>query len=245
MDEPARPASTGSAAAAWGVHLFTSLGVIVAFVALLAIERGEPREALLWLVLAMVIDGVDGTLARAARVRERLPRVDGEALDLVIDYLTYVFLPVLFIWRGGYLPEGLAMLLCAAILSSSLYVFARRDMKTDDGYFRGFPGLWNVIAFYFFVLAPSSPVAAIVVFALVVMTFAPVHVVHPFRVRDYGAALPALAILWALATPALLVPTLGEGARSGLAVVSLGSALLLIALGLVRTARGPRASPPQ
>ena len=239
MDERSRPSGRGLAAA-WGVHLFTSLGIVVAFLALLAIERGQPREALLWLFLALLIDGVDGTLARAANVRERLPRIDGNALDLVIDYITYVFLPVLFIWRGDYLPPALALALSAAILSSSLYVFARRDMKTDDGYFRGFPALWNVVAFYFFVMAPDPAVNAIVVAALVVMTFAPVHVVHPFRVRDYGPALPALAILWALATPPLLLASLGDGVRSGLAVLSLGCALLLVAMGLLRTARGPR-----
>ena len=242
MDEPSRPAE-GVPASAWGVHLFTSLGVVVAFFALLAIEAGEQREALLWLVVAMLIDGVDGTLARAARVRDRLPRIDGEALDLVIDYLTYVFLPVLFIWRGGYLPDLLAMPLCAAILSSSLYVFARRDMKTDDGYFRGFPALWNVIAFYFFVLEPGAAVSAAVVVALVIMTFAPVHVVHPFRVRDFGPALPALAVLWTLATPPLLFAGLDEGLRSALAAVSLGTALVLIAMGLLRTMRGRRPAP--
>ena len=239
MDEPARPAESAPVAA-WGVHLFTSLGVVVAFFALLSIEAGEPGVGLLWLFLALVIDGVDGTLARAARVQERLPRIDGNALDLVIDYLTYVFLPVLLIWRGGYLPEGLALVLCAAILSSSLYVFARRDMKTDDGYFRGFPALWNIIAFYFFVLEPGPATSTIVVVALLVMTFAPVHVVHPFRVRDYGPVLPALAILWTLATPPLLVPDIAEGARAGLAVVSVGTALVLIGLGLLRTFRGPK-----
>jgi phosphatidylcholine synthase len=244
MDDRARPAAGGGAsAAAWGVHLFTSLGVVVAFLALLAIERGEPREALLWLVVALFIDGVDGTLARAARVSERLPRIDGSALDLVIDYLTYVFLPVLLIWRGGYLPDPWALPLCAAILSSSLYVFARRDMKTDDGYFRGFPGLWNVIAFYFFVLDPAPAACLIVVVALVVMTFAPVHVVHPFRARDYRPLLLGLTVVWTLTTPALLVPALGEGLRSVLAVLSVGSAALLIALGLLRTARGARPAP--
>lgn len=242
MDESRRP-SAGGAAAAWGVHLFTSLGVVVAFFALLSIEAGEPAIGLLWLFLALVIDGVDGTLARAAHVQERLPRIDGNALDLVIDYLTYVFLPVLLIWRGGYLPVGWALLLCAAILSSSLYVFARRDMKTDDGYFRGFPGLWNIIAFYFFVLEPRPAVSALVVAILLVMTFAPVHVVHPFRVRDYGPALPALAILWIIVTPPLLVPGIGEGLKDALAVVSVGTALLLIGLGLLRTYRGPKAAP--
>lgn len=242
MDDPAPPPPAQSAAA-WAVHLFTSLGVVVAFLALLAIERDAPREALLWLVVALMIDGVDGTLARAARVGERLPRIDGSALDLVIDYLTYVFLPVLFIWSGGYLPEMLALPLCAAILSSSLYVFARRDMKTDDGYFRGFPGLWNVIAFYFFVLQPGPAASAVVVAALVAMTFAPVHVAHPFRVRDHRRLLVALTILWTLATPALLLTNLGEGVRLALAVVSLGSAAVLVGVGLLRTVRGPAAAP--
>lgn len=242
MDDRPRP-SPGAYAAAWGVHLFTSLGVVIAFLSLLAIERGEPREALLWLLLALGIDGIDGSLARAAHVRQRLPRIDGEALDLVIDYLTFVFLPVLFIWRGGYLPGSLAMPLCAAILSSSLYVFARRDMKTDDGYFRGFPAVWNVVAFYFFVLAPGPPAAAITVAALLIMTFAPVHVVHPFRVTEYRPVLVSLAMLWMLATPALLIESLDEGIRTALATLSLGSALALIAVGLLRTARGPRPSP--
>jgi phosphatidylcholine synthase len=237
-DRPSRNA--GGAAAAWGVHLFTSLGVVVAFFALLAIERGDFKAGLLWLFVALVIDGVDGSLARAARVRDRLPRIDGEALDLVIDYITYVLLPVLLIWRGAYLPEPWAMPLCAAILSSSLYVFARRDMKTDDGYFRGFPGLWNVIAFYFFVLEPTPAASTVVVVALLVMTFAPVHVLHPFRVRDYGPAPAVLTLLWTLTTPTLLVPSLSEGLRTALIVLSLGSALALIALGLVRSVRGPR-----
>ena len=232
--------SSAGRAAAWCVHLFTSLGVVVAFLSLLAIERGDVREGLLWLFVALVIDGVDGTFARAAQVQERLPRIDGEALDLVIDYLTYVFLPVVLIWRGHYLPQPWALPLCAAMLASSLYVFARRDMKTRDGYFRGFPALWNVIAFYFFVLEPGPTLSVAVVAALVIMTFAPVHVVHPFRVREYRPLPAALAILWTAATPPLLLDGLGDGLRSGLTLVSVGSALVLIVLGLVRTALGRR-----
>lgn len=229
---------TGGLAAAWGVHLFTSLGVVIAFLALLAIERQQPREALLWLVLALAVDGIDGTLARAARVNERLPRIDGAALDLVIDYLTFVFLPVLIIWHGDYLPPALALPLCAAILSSSLYVFARRDMKTDDGYFRGFPALWNVVALYFFVIQPDEAVSAIAIIALVVMTFAPVHVVHPFRAPGYGWLLPALSIAWAVSSAGLLLPRVSAAVSSVLVVVSLGSAAAVIAIGLLRTVRG-------
>ena len=239
-----RQQSGGSRSAfAWAVHLLTAAGVVLALLALLAIERQQWREALLWLFAALVIDGVDGTLARAAKVRERVPRIDGEALDLVIDYLTYVFVPVLFIWRGGYLPDAAELPLTAAVLISSLYVFARRDMKTDDGYFRGFPAVWNVVAFYFFVTAPDPLVAAAVVALLVVMTWAPVHVVHPFRVRDYGTALPVITLLWAAATAALFVRGWSDGVGAALLALSLICAGILVGLGLLRTMRGPRQAP--
>ena len=224
-------------ALAWGVHLFTAMGAVLALLALLAIERGQPEMALLWLFVALAIDGVDGMLARAANVRERVPRIDGDALDLVIDYLTYVLVPIWFMLRGGYLPDALALPLGAAILVSSLYVFARRDMKTDDGYFRGFPALWNIIALYLFLLRPTPPANAAVIIGFVLMTFAPVHVIHPFRARDYAPMPPVLAIVWSAATAALLLP-LDELLRSVLMGVSLGSAGVLIGLGLLRTVRG-------
>lgn len=222
---------------AWGVHLFTAIGAVLALLALLAIEGRQPEMALLWLFLALVVDGVDGMLARAAKVRQRLPRIDGDALDLVVDYLTYVLVPVWFLLRGRYLPEALALPLGAAILVSSLYVFARRDMKTDDGYFRGFPALWNVVAFYLFVLQPAQAVNAAVVIAFVLMTFAPVHVLHPFRARDYGPLPAALAIMWTASTAALLL-SLERPWWLALVSVSLGSAGVLIGLGLRRSARG-------
>lgn len=242
MAEPDGAPAARSTIAAWAVHLFSALGAVAALMAVLAIDRQQPREALLWLFAALVIDGVDGTLARLAKVRERLPRIDGEALDLVIDYLTYVFIPVLFIWRGEYLPGALALPLCAAVLVSALYVFARRDMKTADGYFRGFPALWNVVAFYFFVLSPGPAVSAVAVAALIAMTFAPLHAVHPFRVRDYGLWLPSIAVTWAVATAALLLPGLGAGVAHGLAALSLATATALLAMGLARSWRGVRGS---
>jgi len=232
---------TGAVAAAWGVHLFTSIGIVLGLLALLAVQRGQPREALLWLLLALLIDGIDGTLARAAKVQERLPRIDGAALDLIIDYLNYVFIPVLLIWHGRYLPDQLMLPLCAAILVSSLYVFARRDMKTDDGYFRGFPALWNVVALYFFVTSPEPLVAAAAVTALVVMTFAPVHVPHPFRARDFGWLLPALAIGWAVSSVLMLIAAI-SGPDANFAILSMLSAGALLAIGLLRSVRGPRSA---
>lgn len=229
---------------AWSVHAFTASGAVLALLALLAVERGAFGEALLWLFAALVVDGIDGTFARAARVKERAPRIDGDVLDLVIDYLTYVFVPTLFMWRAGLIPEAFALPLGALIQLSALYVFARRDMKTDDGYFQGFPALWNVVALYLYAISAAPATGALVVILFAALSFAPVHVVHPFRVRDFGRWLPVLALVWAVATLLLLVPGLDDG-RSALLVLSLGTSILLIGLGLVRTIRGPRDVQPQ
>jgi phosphatidylcholine synthase len=230
------------AAFAWLVHMFTASGAVLALLALTAIERQQWRLALLWLFVAIVVDGIDGTFARWARTREQAARIDGDTLDLVVDYLTYVFVPTLFIWRAGLVPEELALWLAAAIQFSSLYLFARTDMKTDDNYFRGFPALWNLVAFYLFVLQAGQAAGALVVAAMVALTFAPVHFVHPFRVRDYGRWLPILAAVWAAATCALLWTGWGEGVRQALQAVSVATALALLALGLLRTVRGERRS---
>jgi phosphatidylcholine synthase len=234
--KPARAAPP--AIAAWLVHAFTASGVVLAMLALLAVEQERWTLALAWLALSGIVDGVDGSLARWARVKQRLPRIDGDTLDLVIDYLTYVFVPALFIWRAELVPPGLAPWLAAAILVSSLYVFARTDMKTDDGYFRGFPALWSVVAFYLLVLQVSPTVGAAVVVVLVIMTFAPIHFVHPFRVRDYGVWLPAISVLWIAATCALLWPDWNKGVRFAIAAVSVATAAALLAMGLVRSFRG-------
>ena len=222
------------------MHLFTASGVVLGLLALDAVEQGRELAALAWLGVALVVDGIDGTLARIAKVREHVPNIDGDSLDLVVDYLTYVFVPALLIWRGDYLLAGVAGPLVAAILVSSLYTFARRDMKTDDGYFRGFPALWNVVALYFVVATPSAALASAIVVILVVMTFAPVHVAHPFRAKDYGAALPMVAIAWGVFTAPLLIPNLGVFARTFLVIMSLVTAAILVGMGLLRTAREPK-----
>ena len=223
---------------AWLVHLFTASGAVLSVLAVMAIMGERWVEALLWLFLALVIDGVDGSLARAAQVSEQAPRIDGDTLDLVIDYLSYVFVPTLFLWRAGMLPAPLVVPLAALIQISSLYVFARRDMKTDDGYFRGFPALWNVVVLYFFItgLGPWTATAVVLLFAI--LSFAPVHVVHPFRVRDFGPWLLLLSGAWAVSTLALLIPGLDGTARQALLLLSFATSVILLAMGLWRTVRG-------
>src|SRR5919106_3710179 len=148
---------------AWMVHGLTASGAVFAFLALLAIEQRDWPLALLWLAAALAVDTFDGTLARWAHVKTRAPRIDGDTLDLIIDYLNYVFVPTVLIWRAELVPTALAPWLAAAILISALYNFARRDMKTEDNYFRGFPANWNVVAFYLWVARPGPEVGAIVV----------------------------------------------------------------------------------
>ncbi|HYW17259.1 MAG TPA: CDP-alcohol phosphatidyltransferase family protein [Allosphingosinicella sp.] len=229
-------------AAAWLVHLFTASGVVLALLALEAIHRGEWRLALIWLLAALAVDGVDGTLARWARVKEHAPRIDGEAFDLIVDYLNYVFVPAVFIWKAGLLPEALALPLAAAILLSSVYVFVRRDMKTRDNYFRGFPALWNVVALYLFVAQPGPAAGAIVVTVLAILSFAPIRFVHPFRVVDFQPWLQIAAFLWAVATLALLWPGWSSEAARLWLWASYASAATLLAMSLIRTVRGDRAA---
>jgi phosphatidylcholine synthase len=232
-------------AAAWLVHLFTASGVVLAFLALEATWRGDFRLALLWLLAALAVDGVDGTLARWARVKEHVPRIDGEAFDLIVDYLNYVFVPAVFICKAGLVPEALELPLAAAILLSSVYVFVRRDMKTPDNYFRGFPALWNVVALYLFVARPGADVGAVAVALLAVMSFAPIRFVHPFRVKDYQPLLRISALLWTIATLALVWPGWSPSAARLWLWASYASAAVLLGLGLIRTLRGDRAAAPR
>lgn len=226
-------------ALAWAVHGFTASGALLALLALAAIGQGNPRLALLWLMAALVVDGIDGTLARMARVKHHAARIDGDALDLVVDYLTYVFVPAVLIWRSALLPPGWALPLAGLIMVSALYTFARRDMKTEDQYFRGFPALWNLVAFYFLLLRPDPALATGTVLLLALLTFVPIHVVHPFRVRDFQPWLMALALVWAVATAGLLSPAWGPAVAAALRILSLSTAAVMMAMGLVRTIRGP------
>lgn len=232
------PESIGARALAWAVHAFSATGAVLALFALVAIDGHRWTEALLWLFAALIVDGVDGTLARAARVKAAAPRIDGDALDLVVDYLNYVFVPTMFMLEAELLPAPAALPLAALIQLSSVYVFARRDMKTADGYFRGFPALWNIVALYLFAARIDPAVAAATVAALVALTFAPIHFAHPLRSPDYRPLPAMLGLAWTASTLALLLPV-GAAARPLLLAVSAVSATLIVGLGLLRTLRGP------
>jgi phosphatidylcholine synthase len=226
-------------AALWAIHALTASGAVIAFFAFLAVERGGYRLALLWLAAGLAVDGADGPLARWVGLREKMPAIDGATLDLVVDYLTYVFVPAVLIYRAGLLPDGWAAAGVAAILLSSLYTFARSDMKTADNFFRGFPAVWNVVAFYLFLLKPPPMVGLGVVALFSVLTFAPIHFVHPVRVRAYQPWLGVLTALWALGSAALLWPGWPQQWMQVWLWLSVAGGGALLAIGLVRSVRGP------
>ena len=165
--------------AAFAVHVFTACGAACALLALIAAVGADWPKMFVWLGIALIIDGVDGTFARRLHTAELLPRWSGDVLDLVVDILNYVFVPAYAMSTSGLLPQVLAIPLGALIVVTGSLYFADRQMKTSDYYFRGFPALWNVAAFYLFLLKLPPWLGALAVVALAALTFVPFHVGSP------------------------------------------------------------------
>ena len=169
-------------AAAFSVHIFTAMGAGIALIAMLEAVREHWAAMFAWLGLALVVDALDGPLARRLDVERVQPNWSGEMLDLVVDFVTYVFVPAYAITASGLLMPVAAPLLGVGIVVSGALYFADRRMKTDDNHFRGFPALWNAAAFYLFLLHPPPWLASLAVAVLIVLTFVPFNVLHPVRV---------------------------------------------------------------
>lgn len=168
--------------AAFSVHIFTALGAGVALLAMLEAVREHWANMFAWLGVALIIDGIDGPLARRLDVVRLQPNWSGEVLDLVVDFVTYVFVPAYAITASGMLLPLAAPVLGIGIVVSSALYFADRRMKSNDNHFRGFPALWNAAAFYLFLLHLPPVLSTVTVALLIALTFAPFHVLHPFRV---------------------------------------------------------------
>jgi phosphatidylcholine synthase len=218
--------------AAFAVHVFTACGAACALLALIAAMGGDWTQMFLWLGLATIIDGVDGTLARRLRVAELLPRWSGDVLDFVVDFTTYVFVPAYAIAEGGIMPARVGLVLGLIVVVTGAIYFADRRMKTADSYFRGFPALWNVVAFYLFVLKPAPWLAATVVVVLAAATFAPIYFIHPIRVARWRLANLAALALWTVLAALALAQNLDPPAWQGAALAAI--AVYLVIVGLLR-----------
>jgi phosphatidylcholine synthase len=186
------------------VHVLTALGAVCAFFATLAIFEGDWEKVFYWLGAAFIIDGVDGPFARFVRVKDRMPRFSGEQLDLVIDYLTYVFVPTLALWRAGIVSGWAGEVVAVGILVSSLFHFSDLKSKGEDLSFVGFPALWNFVAFYLFTFQLPALWVAVVTGSFVILTFVPLKWVHPIRVRALRGATVFMSVVWFAAAFAVL-----------------------------------------
>jgi phosphatidylcholine synthase len=191
---------------AWIAHFYTALGAGTALAATLSTFRDDFRQAFLWLTLAVFLDSTDGVLARALHVKERLPWFSGETLDNLVDYLTYVFVPVLIMLRAGVFPPAVAPWLATAVLMASGYGFSRTDAKvaTTDYFFTGFPSYWNVVAVYLYAWRLTPAANATIVAVLVVLVFVPIRYVYPSRTRTWQPATLALGAIWAVLTAVVI-----------------------------------------
>ena len=212
----AQQGSAGERAAAWSVHAFTASGGVMGLFALLEAARGDLRASALWMLAAFVVDSVDGTLARAAHVHERVPQIDGRRLDDVIDYLNYVIVPCFFLAASGLVGWGWA----AVPALASAYQFAQADAKTDDHFFLGFPSYWNFVAIYAWVLDTSPFTTTSWLVGLSLLVFVPIKYLYPTRMTRFAKTMIVGAALFtALLTLACLVRDAALGLR--LAQISL------------------------
>lgn len=193
---------------AWLVHIYTASGALAAFFGTLAVFDDRYRDAFLWMIVSTFVDATDGLLARAARVRQILPGFDGARLDDIVDYLTFVFLPVLLLYRAGTLPPAAAPWVAAIVLLSSAYGFASLDAKTEDHFYTGFPSYWNIVALYLYAAGLTPWFNAGVLLVLSALVFVRVGYVYPSKTPVLRGLTVTLGAVWAamMLAVALLLP---------------------------------------
>jgi phosphatidylcholine synthase len=226
------PASARARLLAWSAHAFTAMGCVVGFFALPAIARGDLRTAFLCLLGALAIDTADGTLARAAKVKEVLPDFDGKMLDYVFDFVNFVISPAFILYQGGLVDEPFAVPCVVAVLVASSYHYGNARAVTSDYYFVGFPAFWNVVIFYLYLLELGPAWNLVLVAVFCVLHAVPIKFLYPSRTRRFqiwnmtvcgvGAG-TALAALVAVSRPRWIV------------LVSAGCAIYLLVASVAHT----------
>lgn len=186
-DGPLETVTRAQRTRAYSVHVYTASGVILAFLAVREICKAipDPKWVFAWLALAVFIDATDGPLARRWQVKRAAPKIEGRTIDDIVDYLTFTFVPLVLVWRMGWLPPGMAALLVSLAMVASLFGFANVAAKDDTGFFLGFPSYWNIYAFYAGLMHErfEDRAAAVLLVILVVLTILPVRFLYPNRIR--------------------------------------------------------------
>jgi phosphatidylcholine synthase len=225
------------------VHVYTASGTVLAFLMVIAAIDGDAIRALWISLVALVIDGTDGMLARRLRVKETIPSFDGARLDDIVDYITYVFAPVVLLWTGHYLPGGwVGGTLAALPLLASSYQFCRVDAKTEDHFFLGFPSYWNVVAFYVVVVGLSPTTTGVILVVCSALVFVPIKYIYPSRTRAFRTANLAFTAGWLVCYAVLLLQM--PNPRAVVLWLSLVYLLYYLASSIWLTLVGPPPRPP-
>lgn len=222
----------GQSAGRFAIHVLTASGAALAFLALLAAVDRDWAAMFLWLGIALIVDAIDGPLARGFHIAALLPRWSGDTLDLVVDFVTYVFVPAFAIAYSGLLPERLAPAAGITIVVTGAIYFADRHMKMPGNYFRGFPAIWNTAAFYLLLLRPAPAWSAVAVAALAVATFLPFPFIHPLRVVRLRFLTITLLVLWGVLALIALDRDMSPGPWITVALCAI--AIYVVGLGALR-----------
>lgn len=190
---------------AWSVHLITASGAVWGLLALLSISIFDWTAAFAWMFVALFVDSFDGMLARWARVKEVTPGFDGDLLDNMLDYLTYVIVPAFLLYKAQLLPPTLMVIGVAVICLASAYQFCQSDAKTDDHFFKGFPSYWNVLAFYLFVAGLDPLWNMAIVSVLAALVFVPIKWIYPSRIKRWRLVTMAATVVWGLLMISMLL----------------------------------------
>lgn len=224
----------------WGIHAYTASGLVLALLAVEALVRGDGSRFFLLNVLAVVIDGTDGTLARRFEVKKHVPEFDGARLDDIVDYLTWALLPALALPMLGLLSPGWSWAIALPVLASG-YGFCQQRAKTDDA-FVGFPSYWNILALYIYVFRPPEALTVGLLAVLSLLVFVPIHFVYPTRTVMLRPLTISLSLVYTVACAALALRP--DAAWSPpLALGSLAFVAYYTVISFVHHARVHRAGP--
>ena len=226
------------------VHLFTASGAAFALLAGIAVVERDLVMAFLWLGIALIVDGLDGPMARHLSISDRMPRWSGAALDFVIDYTTYVFLPALILVVADVVTGPFDVIAAIMIVTGGALYFADTRMKNDDGSFKGFPAVWNAIVFNLLIFKPGEIATLVIVGLLTLLTFAPVNFVHPVRVKRWRLLTLAVTVAWGVFALLALIGDLNP--QLWVTIGLFVSSLYLFAIGFVhQIIRGNHAHDPK
>ena len=188
---------------ALSVHLLTSLGILCSFFAMLCIFDDKIAIAFLWLGCALIIDAIDGTLARTVGVAQLIPNINGLMMDSIVDFINYIFIPALLLVKGGYLVPQLELILPGIILIISLFSYSRTSVYDDDFRFVGFPVAWNIVLVYLFIFETSQFINSIIIITFIILKFVPLKYVQPFRTKKFRRLTLVVTTFWFLSTMSL------------------------------------------